>query len=51
MPLGQMNCPVIGELKFCRLPTKETRKRDKNEPSRVATSSLAGGEDVVPGAD
>ena len=51
LPLGQMNCPVIGKLKFCQLPTKETRKREKNEPSRVASSSLAGEEDVVLGAD
>ena len=46
-----MNCPVIGELKFCQLPTKETREKNENAPSGVASSSLAGEEDVTPGAD
>ena len=46
-----MKCPVIGKLKFCQLPTKETREKNENAPSGVASPSLAGEEDVNPGAD
>ena len=49
LPLGQMNCPVIGKLKFCQLPTQETREKDVKPPSGVASVSDA--EDVAPGAD